>query len=231
MPSSKTSTHFGFVAARQVVHLGRAAFFDAHRPDIPVAETTQIAADDLLPQFGFVGKRYEKRRVLLLGINPGNGPRGYRNAGDERQMPALEAFAANPTPENFLEAQRAYREVCELWRMWGRECSELLELTGLTIDEAAFTNAIPWRTASTSQFHKSVSRNAATLYVQPYLADLRPRILVAVGKKAAEGLEFIDTQAAQIVVWNRARAPTPPVLAERKVASELLVRLLGGAPE
>jgi hypothetical protein len=62
MPSSQASTHFGFLAARQVVHLGRAAFCDAHRPDIPVAETTQIAADDLLPQFGFVGKRYEKRR-------------------------------------------------------------------------------------------------------------------------------------------------------------------------
>jgi len=216
----------GYLAARRVVELGRTAFFDAHRLDIPVADAAEIAADDLLPQFGFVGERYDERRVLFLGINPGNGTRAQRNAGDARTMPALEAFVKNPSAKNFLVAQQAYRTVCEQWRMWGHECSELLRRTNLSLDEVAFTNALPWRTATTSSFHKSVSQKAAMHYVRPYLGSLRPRILVAVGKKANECLGFINGQSARVVVWNRGRAATKSVIAEREAAVSALLALL-----
>lgn len=226
MTSGEAQAPLGFHAARRVIELGRSAFFEARRLDAPKAETPQIAADDQLPQFGFVGPRFSERRVLFLGINPGNGPRSVRNAGDERTMPTLEAFAANPTPETFQRTQNAYREVCEQWRMWGHECSELLQAVGLSIDEVGFTNVLPWRTASTSQFHKSVSRKTASLYVGPYLEELQPRLIVAVGKKANEALEFLSRPMAEVVVWNRARAPTAQVVAEREAASMRLVELL-----
>lgn len=223
---AQESAPLGYLAARRVVELGRAAFFDEYRQDVPVADTAGISADDRLPQFGFVGDRYLERRVLFLGINPGNGPRGQRNSGDARTMPTLEAFAANPTPENFRVAQQAYRAVCEQWRMWGHECSELLQIARLSIDEVAFTNALPWRTASTSGFHKSVSRNAAMHYVRPYLEELRPRVLVAVGKKVSESLAFINGLEAGVVVWNRARAARKSVIAERDIAAKTLLSLL-----
>src|ERR1039457_3553506 len=140
--SQNSDTPLGFKSARRVVDLGRAAFFAYPDGDLPKAESAQIASDDLLPQFGFVGVRYERLRVLLLGINPGNGPRGERSTGDKVAMPALSAFVANPIPETFIAAQHAYREVCQGWAVWGRQCNELLHAAGLGMEDIAFTNAL-----------------------------------------------------------------------------------------
>ena len=114
-------------------------------------------------------------------------------------------------------------------RRIGHECSELLQSVGLSIDEVAFTNVLPWRTASTGQYHKTVSRKTAFLYVEPYLEELQPQLIVAVGKKANEALDFLGRLPAEVVVWNRARAATPAVIAERKEASKRLIELLQGA--
>jgi hypothetical protein len=142
MPQDR-DTPLGFEAARHVVDLDRAAFFASPDDDLPSAESAQVASDDLLPQFGFVGNRYARLRVLLLGINPGNGPRSERSTGDKVIMPALSAFVANPIPKTFLVAQRAYREVCQGWAVWGRQCNELLREAGLDMEDIAFTNALP----------------------------------------------------------------------------------------
>jgi hypothetical protein len=75
---------------------------------LPVRTSTVVAADDLIPQFGFVGRCYESRRVLVVGINPGNGSNDGRSLSDEEMMPVLHRFIAEPnetTYEVALEAQ------------------------------------------------------------------------------------------------------------------------------
>ena len=79
---SSVSTPPGFAAALNVLEVGRAAFFGSVDADLPVALTPEVANDDKLPQFGFVGQRYEQARLLILAINPGNGPRNKRDARD-----------------------------------------------------------------------------------------------------------------------------------------------------
>ena len=216
----------GYAAARRTVELGRAAFFSSSTEDLPIAGSEQIAFDDLLPQFGYVGARYEKCRILLLGINPGNGPRNERSAGDISAMPALHKFSAERTPEAFREAQTAYRAVCEGWAIWGRQCYELLRNTGIGMEDVAFTNALPWRTASQSAFKKQIALRAAELYVKPFVLELKPRIIVAVGKKAAEILDYAGLLSDIVVVWNRAQALQPQVVADREAARRKLVKLL-----
>lgn len=216
----------GYLSARKVLELGRTAFFGRPEDDLPVAESAQIAADDLLPQFGYVGKNYGTRRILLLAINPGNGPRRERSAGDRVAMPALFRFATERTPESFEAAQAAYRSVCEGWAVWGRQCQELLDAGGVDTDEIAFTNALPWRTKSQSRFAKAVARQAAELYAKSITQELEPRIIIAVGKRAAEILEYANLMSPAVVVWNRAQALTPQVAAERKLAAEKFAGLL-----
>lgn len=219
-------TILGYRAACRTVELGRAAFFSGHDFDIPVAESQLIGSDDLLPQFGYVGSNYSARRILFLGINPGNGPRSSRNVGDGFQIPMLERFAAEPTVENFQRAQNAYREACQNWFIWGRECNELLALGGLRIDDIAFSNALPWRTRSEAAFGRSVERLTAVHYVKPLLDELQPRIVVAVGKKVQRMLSDSGSCTASVVVWNRARALTQSVREERQQAGELLRNLV-----
>ena len=216
----------GYKSARRALELGRGAFFSNPVEDLPGSESTQIAADDLLPQFGYVGAKYEVKRILLLGINPGNGPRKERSHGDQTAMPALHRFAVERTPESFVAAQQAYRSVCEGWAVWGRQCYELLRAGGIGMDEVAFTNALPWRTASQSAFGKAIARRAGELYARPIVDELEPKIIVAVGKKAADILEYAGRMSPAVVVWNRAQALQPHVVAEREAATAKFTSLL-----
>ncbi len=216
----------GYRTARKTIELGRAAFFSGLDIDIPVSESQLIHSDDRLPQFGYVGSNYLAKRVLFLGINPGNGPRATRNVGDGIQMPMLERFVAEPTAENFRRAQKAYREACQSWFIWGRECNELLTLGGLQIDDVAFSNALPWRTKSEAAFARGVERLTAVHYVGPLLEELQPRIVVAVGKKVHRMLDEAGSCIASLVVWNRARALTQSVCEQRQQAGELLRTLV-----
>ena len=216
----------GYTSAAKVLRHGRVEFFQSPVTDLPVAESVQIGADDRLPQFGYVGSNYLQHRVLLLGINPGNGPRRCRSPEDEIVMPALATFVTEQTPEAFAEAQRAYKSVCQGWAVWGRQCNELLVAAGLGPEDVAFSNALPWRTNSKSAFSPFVAAQAAALYVQPVVDELAPRIIVALGKKAGQMLTIAQRMTDTVVVWNRAQALQPSVIAEREFAARKFAKLV-----
>lgn len=211
----------------RVVELGRAAFFGSEDGDLPTATTATVAADDRRPQFGYVGSRYEEARVLILGINPGNGPRDRRDPRDEVALPALSLFLESRTEASFTAAQEAYRSVCEGWPIWKRHCSEVIGAGGLSLDQIAYSNCLPWRTGSQSNFADAVAENAARLYVKPMIDDLRPSVVVALGKGAARVLALGGLLTNEVIVWNRAQAPTKPVLQERTAAAHRLFLRLG----
>ena len=87
-------------------------------------------------------------------------------------------------------------------------------------------DGLPWRTASQSAFSEAVSRKAAQLYVDPFVRQLQPKVIVAVGKKAAEMLEYAGHLSEAVVVWNRARALRPSVVADREAAAKKFSVLL-----
>lgn len=218
------ASHLGYVAAREVIAAGRGAFFSSMDADLPDAQSALIQSDDRIPQFGYVGSNYLARRILLLGINPGNGPRNRRKAGDELQMPHLERFANNPTESNFERAQEAYLRACQNWGIWGRECNELLSIANLSLSDVAFSNALPWRTKSGADFGRAIELATAERYVKPLILDLKPNILIAVGIKVRKMVE--DAGFSPHVVWNRARALTPSVRAQREAAGNLFRQLV-----
>lgn len=214
----------GYSTARRVVKLGRAAFFP-DTADLPVRESDTIRLDDLVPQFGFVGARYPTTRVLILSINPGNGPNAVRNHGDEYMMPALHRFAADPSVENYVAGMRAYRAVWKTWAVHDRHCKIVLSAMQFTDDDIAYFPSLPWRTRSKSGFSAAVSRATADNYLAPLLRELQPVEIVALGKKAADVLSLVKGQWPKPVVWDRSQAETAKVREAREGRRLQLVQL------
>jgi hypothetical protein len=229
MPSIPTYP-LGYLAAKHVVEAGRGAFFGSDSFDLPKRQSQLIAQHDRVPQFGYVGSQFQSCRVLLLGINPGNGPDAQQSVRDEALMSALRSFAERPSPESFRKAQSAYRAVCEFWPVWGQHCSALLTDVGLSIDHIAYSNCLPWRTASQSKFVVSVARSAARLYALPLIKELDPRIIVAVGKRAATILGYSNVDLPPVVTYTREQAAKKSVVRAREEALAQLSALLAANP-
>ena len=221
-----TSNAPGFNAARRAVEVGRAAFFGSVSSDLPAGRSPEIEANDLVPQFGFVGPGFASSRILLLGINPGNGPNDVETSADAAMLPALRAFFARPSLENFLKAQDAYRSVCESWAIWGNHCAAILGAANLAAGDIAYSNCLPWRTASKAAFSTRVAERTASLYAGPLVMELAPSVIIAAGKKAMSVLELAQIELPRVIVWNRAQALTPAVAKEREAALEQLRSVL-----
>jgi len=141
-------------------------------------------------------------------------------------MPVLASFVANPTAENFAAAMQAYKTQCQHWPLWKRHCSEVIGVGKLSLDDIAYSNCLPWRTESQSNFDDSVAFKALKLYVEPLFEELQPRLIIALGKRAASILRHTQKQLPEMVVWNRAQAATITVKQERAEAAERILQLL-----
>ena len=219
-------TLLGYASALKVLAVGRGAFFEHAAADLPLGRSPLLQLDDQTPQFGFVGSRYRDTGVLLVGINPGNGPSNdLRTSGDHVMMPVLAQFCAAPSPETFALASAAQMRECVRWPVWTQHCAEVLGAGGLTFDQIAYSNCLPWRTESKSKFDDATARKAASLYVRPLLDELMPRVVVAMGKRAAEILALAGPIAGTLIVWNRSQAATPAVRRERAEAAARIMSL------
>ena len=218
----------GYRAATAVVRAGRREFFGSETADLPSHRSRVLRKDDLTPQFGYVGARYLNTRALILGINPGNGPSNdFRTPEDEMMMPILRRFAANPTPQNFQAATDAYQIECQRWHVWKHHCAEIIGAGKLSLEDIAYSNCLPWRTDSQSNFSDFVARNAVELYTLPLITELNPKVVIALGKRAGEILRHIPRTLPPLIVWNRARAATARVKQERAASAAAVLKILG----
>ena len=217
----------GYKTAKAVLRLGRKAFFGTATADLPPGRSTILRQDDLTPQFGYAGSRYRNTRVLILGINPGNGPRDdIRTREDEVMMPPHRRFAADPSLRNFKAATAAYKAECQCWHVWTRHCAEVIGAGKLSLEEIAYSNCLPWRTASQSSFGDSVATTTAELYVAPLIKELRPRLIIALGKRASEILQMVPGPLPQVITWNRARAASAAVKQQRAASAHRIFKAL-----
>ena len=215
----------GYSTARHALSLGRADFFGDPDADLPSSRSAVIRDDDLTPQFGYVGVRYEEHRILLFGINPGNGPRDFRSPDDERMMPELIRFRDDPSRENFQRASAAYRDVCQNWPVWSRLCGELFAEGKLSLDQVAYSNCLPWRAATETRFSDEIAERAVRLYALPLVAELKPKIVIALYRRAAS-IPDERRQIEGLIIWNGAQASTKAVRLERECTAQEIWRRL-----
>lgn len=218
--------NMGFDAARRVVQAGRGAFFPTPDADLPVRQSLVLRQDDQIPQLGFVGANYPACRILLLGINPGNGGNNQKRIpADDKMMPAMYAFAREPTEQNFMASSCAYQTGFETWGPRLLRCPELFGPGKLAVSDVAYATCLPWRTASKSPFTDDVVQKAATLFLRPLIEELAPAIIVAMGKVAVPKFLQMTGLCIPFIPWNLSQAATPAALDDRKAAA---ARILNG---
>jgi hypothetical protein len=142
-------------------------------------------------------------------------------------MPALHRFAHNPTEQNYAQATLAYMSECQMWQVWKRHCAEVIGAGSLSFEQIAYSNCLPWRTASKSRFSDDVARKTAELYVRPLIDDLNPGLIMAMGKRVKLILEMTGLSLPRIIVWNRSQAATVSARRDRGNAAREIVILAG----
>lgn len=147
-----------------------------------------LAADARVPFLGYCGPRYAVGNPVLLAINPGGGTDDYqeRNAEDRELIPLIEEFvrAKQGTRTHAFEAMsRVYMKHVQTWNL--RKIVEpTLEACGKTVEEVCYLNLFPYRTRQNHMPSAKARYAAWANVVAPLLNELRPSLLIALGKKA-----------------------------------------------
>jgi uracil-DNA glycosylase len=97
----------------------------------------------------------------------------------------------------------------------------------LSFEEIAYSNCLPWRTGSKSNFADEVADNALKFYALPLIQELTPRVIVAMGKRAAAILETADREIPEVITWTRAQAATESVKRERVDSAARILSAVG----
>jgi hypothetical protein len=210
-----------------LVRNGREFLFESPSADLPPSNSETIANDDRIPQIGFIGDNYNARRILIVGINPGNGPRDSRSPSDAVMFPALYKFIEAPNHETYAGAMAAQMRAFPSW-LASKELGPVLDQEGVALDDIAYINASPYRAGNgTAQdVFRTVWRKkrAATNWVSPMLSALQPKILIAHGVEAARILQFANGAICPLT-FNRVRIKTQRDAANFQFLIDLRTRL------
>jgi hypothetical protein len=139
---------------------------------------------------GYVGAGYRQGGVVLLAVNPGGGGDAYsrRTPEDERFYPLLKEFRDGPATEveaNFRRINVEFASILPRWNLW-RILKPTLDAAGVGLDDIAYLNAVPYRTRGDAAPKAHAKDAAWRLVTGPTLEVLRPRLLIALGKKAGD---------------------------------------------
>ena len=178
----KSSIALAFQSAAKVT---RSALYGTdHDPQLPAG----LLADARVPFLGYCGPRFVVGNPVLLAINPGGGGDDYteRHAEDEELIPLIEAFVRADEaagPKIFERMCNVYMQHLQTWNLRNIVCPTLAAC-GKNVDEVCYINVFPYRTRKNAMPRAKVLAAAWEHITAPLLAELRPRHLIALGKKA-----------------------------------------------
>lgn len=191
-------------AFHQAASVSRAALYgtesDAQLP-------LNLVSDARVPFLGYCGPRYAVGNPVLLAINPGGGGDKYRerHAEDEELVPLIEAFVQADPPERrtaFERMSRVYMQHVQTWNL-RNIVIPTLEACGKTVDEVCYLNLFPYRTRKNSMPSAKALISGWGKVVAPLLGELRPRFLIALGKKAGSVAERFPQPTSRLFVVQR----------------------------
>jgi uracil-DNA glycosylase len=156
-----------------------------------------------VPQPGFVGANYYRKRVALAGQNPGLCPPRLA-IRDARYTAALRAVRDRPSPETMAELNQVLLDFVPEWPVAGnyfplRECN-------LQLDEIAYFNVVRCRTTGNSVPGSYVVSNCLS-HFERWLDQLKPRVLVFIGKWGHDAAaELATSRRIPVTFMNRDRS-------------------------
>lgn len=191
--------------------------------DLLMPVTALIDANTASP--GWVGSDWQPGGTLLVGINPGGGGDAYRgNPTDTSLYRLIRAFRDAPEPKRAA----ALAALSEAWiaiqaaHNIRRVVDAVFEATSSKARNAAFINMVPFRTRNDAAPRKGDLLRAWQAAVGAQVAALAPRRIIALGKKAHDGLVAVQAVEAYEVVLIKRAIGDSTITAE---AQETLARL------
>jgi len=172
-------------AFHQAASISRATLYEReHDLQLPL----NLQSDARVPILGFCGPRYVVGNPVLLAINPGGGGDDYRerHARDEELIPLIEAFVrASQSAQGaaFEKMSLAYMQHVQNWNL-KNILEPTLDACGKNIDEVCFLNLFPYRTRMNRRPSAKALNSAWIKVIAPLLSELRPMLLIALGRKA-----------------------------------------------
>ena len=193
-------------AFQKAASVSRAALYGiASDAQLPL----NLVTDAKVPFLGYCGPKYVQGNPVLLAINPGGGGDDYRqrHAGDEELIPLIEAFC-RASPEERGEAldgmSRVYMQHVQTWNL-RKIVIPTLEACGKAVDEVCYLNVFPYRTRNNAMPTATARYAAWGNVVAPLISELRPKNLIALGKKAGGVAERRPIQNTNLFVVPRRR--------------------------
>lgn len=182
------------------VRLSRREIFGDAEDQLPIAEP----ADAQLPQIGFIGSGYRRGGTVLLGINPGGGGDAYRRPPeDARLLPMISALREGEP--SLGEVQALFDHVAVTMRRWNlwRIVAPVLDACGESQEKIAYLNWCPFRTRQDKMPRAGAMQRCLDTYLHPFMAELAPARIIALGKKVGAPLQRVRFGDADRVVIPR----------------------------
>jgi hypothetical protein len=138
-------------------------------------------SDENVPQPGFVGTDYVRKRILLVGQNPGIPNAALVNR-DRIYTAALRRLRDDGSQESWVKLQEVLREFVPDWPLQRNYFP--LEETDLTLSEIAYCNIVRCRTVANTRPSSNMKSECADNHFAHWLDLLEPRAIVFLGKWA-----------------------------------------------
>ena len=135
-----------------------------------------------VPQPGYVGASYWKRRVALVGQNPGT-PKTLE-LQDRPYTAALRGLRDTPDEAHYRELQSVLQAFIPQWPVHGNYFP--LTECGLSLQEIAYFNVVRCRTDGDAKPGVHTVHTCLQVHFGRWLDILTPRVVVFIGKWAAD---------------------------------------------
>jgi uracil-DNA glycosylase len=157
-----------------------------------------------LPQPGYIGKNYEKFRVLLIGQNPGVCPPS-RQLNDRKYMQALLNLAVKPSIHTYKKLYQILLGYIPGWSVNRKYFP--LEECGLGLDDIAYCNVVRCRTQDNIKPSKTVTDNCIREHLFNFIDLVDPKVIVYIGKWAHDQVSpFLKSRKIPMTYMNRDRS-------------------------
>jgi len=148
-------------------------------------------SEENVPQPGFLGIRYEAKRVLMVGQNPAITKSERALAADQPYTALLRKLRDDPTEGTLRSLLAVARDFMPSWRV--HQDYFPLQECGLALDELAYINIVRCRTARFDQRkgklddtrpNSNVAKQCVESHFTGWVDRLDPRVIIFLGKYA-----------------------------------------------
>jgi len=147
----------------------------------------RLQPGDSLPQPGYVGLEYERKGILLIGMNPGGKNSSEISSNDEEQyfiLKQIRSSSRGATLESFDRLNEALSRTMPTWKLFNNYVRRHLDQCDTELVSVAYLNLLKWRTMNSSGLGSlcSISWEAHT---QRQIELLQPSTIVCLGTGVA----------------------------------------------